>query len=87
MVFEVEVAGKKMILAKAGEPLLNALERSGFVVPAVCRFRGVQFLPNSPSWQGKVFVPRQAAVRESDQKAGYIHGCVSYPIDNLKIRL
>ena len=86
MVFEVEVAGKKMILAKAGEPLLNALERSGFVVPALCR-SGECSSCRIRLLAGKVFMPSQAMVRESDRKGGYIHGCVSYPLDNLKIRL
>jgi len=86
VVFEVEVAGKKMILAKAGEPLLNALDRSGLVVPALCR-SGECSACRIRLLAGKVFVPSQAAVRESDRKAGYIHSCVSYPIDNLKIRL
>jgi ferredoxin len=86
VVFEVEVAGKKMILAKAGEPLLNTLERSGLVVPALCR-SGECSACRIRLFAGKVFVPNQAAVRESDRKAGYIHSCVSYPIDNLKIRI
>jgi len=86
VVFEVEVAGKKMILAKAGEPLLNALDRSGLVVPALCR-SGECSACRIRLLTGKVFVPSQATVRESDRKAGYIHCCVSYPIDNLKIRL
>ena len=86
MVFEVEVAGKKMILAKAGEPLLNALERSGLVVPALCR-SGECSSCRIRLLAGKVFMPSQAKVRESDRKDGYIHSCVSYPIDNLKIRL
>ena len=86
MVFEVEVAGKKMILAKAGEPLLNALERSGLVVPALCR-SGECSACRIRLIEGKVFVPSQATVRESDRNAGYIHSCVSYPMDNLKIRI
>jgi len=86
MVFEVDVAGKKMILAKAGEPLLNALDRNGLVVPALCR-SGECSACRIRLLAGRVFVPTQATVRESDKKAGYIHGCVSYPIDNLKIRL
>jgi ferredoxin-NADP reductase len=86
MVFEVDVAGKKMILAKAGEPLLNAFDRSGSVVPALCR-SGECSACRIRLLEGKVFVPSQAAVRESDRKAGYIHSCVSYPIDNLKIRI
>jgi ferredoxin-NADP reductase len=86
MVFEVDVAGKKMILAKAGEPLLNAFDRSGLVVPALCR-SGECSACRIRLLAGKVFVPSQATVRESDRKAGYIHSCISYPIDNLKIRL
>jgi len=86
MVFEVEVAGKKMILAKAGEPLLNALDRSGLVVPALCR-SGECSACRIRLLTGKVFMPGQATVRESDRNAGYIHSCVSYPIDNLKIRI
>jgi ferredoxin-NADP reductase len=86
MVFEAEVAGEKVILAKAGEPLLNALERSGLGVPALCR-SGECSACRIRLLAGKVFVPSQAAVRESDRKAGYIHSCVSYPIDNLKIRI
>jgi ferredoxin-NADP reductase len=86
VVFEVDVAGKKMILAKAGEPLLNALDRSGLVVPGLCR-SGECSACRIRLLAGKVFVPSQAAVRESDRKLGYIHSCVSYPIDNLKIRI
>jgi ferredoxin-NADP reductase len=86
VVFEVDVAGEKMILAKAGEPLLNALDRSGLVVPALCR-SGECSACRIRLLEGRVFVSSQASVRESDRKAGYIHSCVSYPIDNLKIRL
>ena len=85
VVFEVEVAGK-MILAKAGEPLLNAFDRSGLVVPALCR-SGECSACRIRLLTGKVFVPSQATVRESDRKAGYIHSCVTYPIDNLKVKI
>jgi ferredoxin-NADP reductase len=86
VVFEVDVAGKKMILAKAGEPLLNAFDRSGLVVPALCR-SGECSACRIRLLAGNVFVPSQATVRESDRKAGYIHSCMSYPIDNLKVRI
>lgn len=86
MVFEVEVAEKKMILARAGEPLLNALERGGLKLPALCR-SGECSACRIRLLTGKVFVPSQAKVRESDRKAGYIHSCVSYPVGNLKIRM
>jgi ferredoxin-NADP reductase len=86
MVFEVDVDGKKMILAKAGEPLLSAFERSGLAVPALCR-SGECSACRVRLLAGNVFAPSQAAVRESDRQAGYIHSCVSYPITNLRIRL
>jgi ferredoxin-NADP reductase len=86
MVFEVDVAGKKIILAKAGEPLLNAFDRSGLMVPTLCR-SGECSACRVRLVAGKVFVPSQATVRESDRKTGCIHSCVSYPIDNLKIRI
>jgi ferredoxin len=86
VVFEVDVAGKKMILAKAGEPLLSAFERSGLAGPALCR-SGECSACRVRLLSGNVFVPSQAAVRESDRQAGYIHSCVSYPIDNLKVRI
>jgi ferredoxin-NADP reductase len=85
-VFEVEVAGRKSISAKAGEPLLNALERNGIVAPAMCR-SGECSACRVRLLSGKVFSPAQAAVRESDRQTGYIHACVSYPLENLRIRL
>jgi len=76
MVFEVDVAGKKMILAKAGEPLLNAWIGVAWLC-RLCAGPGMQCLPGSSS-RRKGFVPSQATVRESDRKAGCIHSCVSY---------
>jgi len=85
-VFEVEVAGRKIIPAKAGEPLLNALERNGVVASSLCR-SGECSACRVRLLSGKVFSPAQAAVRESDRQMGYIHACVSYPLEDLRIRL
>ena len=84
--FTVEVEGKAPFEAKAGEPLINALERQGVVVPAVCR-SGECSACRTKIISGKVFMPAYTGIRESDVKLGYVHACVSYPISNLKIRL
>ncbi len=85
-VFRVEVEGRGGVAARAGEPLMNTLERSGIVVPAECR-SGECSACRTRLLQGRVFMPEQAGVRESDRESGYIHPCVSYPLEDLCIRL
>jgi ferredoxin-NADP reductase len=85
-VFSVEVVGQKTIHAPAGEPLLNTLERYGIVVPAVCR-SGECSACRIRLFSGKVFMPARTGLRESDRQHGYIHACVSYPLEDLRIRL
>jgi ferredoxin len=84
--FEVEVEGRETIRAAAGEPLLNSLERYGFVVPAVCR-AGECSACRTRLLAGRVFQPAGTGLRESDREHGYIHACVSYPLEDLKIRI
>jgi ferredoxin-NADP reductase len=84
--FAVEVAGRQTIQAPAGEPLLNSLERYGIVVPAICR-AGECSACRLRLLSGKVFMPAHTGVRESDREHGYIHTCVSYPLEDLQIRL
>jgi ferredoxin-NADP reductase len=85
-IFDVEVVGQKTIRASAGEPLMNTLERYGFVVPAVCR-SGECSACRVRLLSGRVFMPAHTGLRESDQQHGYIHACVSYPLEDLRIRL
>jgi ferredoxin-NADP reductase len=85
-IFDVEVVGQKTIRAPAGEPLMNTLERYGFVVPAVCR-SGECSACRIRLLAGKVFMPAHTGLRESDRQHGYIHACVSYPLADLRIRL
>jgi ferredoxin-NADP reductase len=85
-VFEIEVQGRAVVRAPAGEPLLNSLERYGLVVPAVCR-AGECSACRTRLLSGRVFQPSQACLRESDREQGYIHACVSYPLENLRIRI
>jgi len=85
-VFEVEVKGKKTIQAKAGEPLMNSLERHGITLPAICR-SGACSTCRIRLLSGKVYMPAHVNLRESDRQNGYIHACMAYPLEKLRIRL
>jgi len=84
--FEVKLVGQKTFRAPAGEPLLNTLERYGIVVPAVCR-SGACSACRTRLLSGRVFQPAHIGLRESDREHGYVHACVSYPLENLRISL
>jgi ferredoxin-NADP reductase len=85
-IFAVEVEGRETIQAPAGEPLLNSLERYGLVVPAVCR-AGECSACRVRLLTGQVYMPAHTGLRESDRQHGYIHTCVSYPLEDLRIRI
>ena len=85
-IFSVEVEGRGTLSAVSGEPLLNSLERSGIVVPTQCR-SGECSLCRTKLVSGKVLMPEYAGVRESDRATGHIHPCVSYPLEDLVIRV
>lgn len=85
-VFNVEVKGRKTIGALAGEPLMVSLERYGIIVPAVCR-SGACSACRIRLLAGKVFMPDRTALRESDRQFGYIHACMSYPIEDLVVQI
>jgi ferredoxin-NADP reductase len=85
-VFEVEVEDQETIRAPAGEPLMNSLERHSVVIPAVCR-SGECSSCRIRLLSGKVFMPSHATLRESDEIFGYIHACVAYPLEDLRIRI
>jgi len=55
-------------------------------VPAVCR-AGACSACRTRLLAGRVLLPAQAALRESDWQHGYIHACVAYPLEDLQIRL
>jgi phytoene dehydrogenase-like protein/ferredoxin-NADP reductase len=85
--FEViEMRSGKKAKARAGEPLMNSLERAGIVVPAVCR-SGECTACRTRLVSGKVFTPSRVHHRHADKKSGYIHPCMSYPLEDLRIRL
>jgi ferredoxin-NADP reductase len=85
-IFEIEVHGRGAIRAPAGEPLLNSLERYGIVLPALCR-AGECSACRTHLLSGRVFQPAHTGLRESDRQHGYIHACVSYPLEDLTIRI
>jgi prolycopene isomerase len=85
--FEVhEERSGRVFTARAGEPLMNSLERAGLVIPSACR-SGECAVCRTRLVSGKVFVPSRVHRRWSDQQAGYIHPCMSYPVEELRIRL
>jgi len=85
-VFEVQVKGHGSVKARAGEPLLVALEKHGLKVPSRCR-SGECSMCRVKVLSGKVFQVPGSLLRKSDRKFGYIHACTAYPIDDLEILL
>ncbi len=82
----VEERSGRTIKAAAGEPLMNSLEREGIVMPAVCR-AGECGACRTRLVSGKVFAPERVSLRWVDVRYGYIHPCMSYPLEDLRIRL
>ncbi|MEW6666116.1 MAG: FAD-dependent oxidoreductase [Thermodesulfobacteriota bacterium] len=85
--FEVrEERSGKLFQARAGEPLMISLERAGLVIPSACR-SGECTVCRTRLVSGRVFIPSRVRRRWSDEQAGYIHPCMSYPLEDLHIRL
>jgi len=83
-VFRIRVDGGVTMEARAGEPLMLALEKEGILIPSLCR-SGECSMCRVKIVSGKVFQPAGVPVRKSDRKYGYVHSCVSYPLDDLEI--
>ena len=84
--FKVKVKGTKTLEAQADQPLIVALEKNGIVVPSLCR-SGECSKCRVKIFSGKVFQPAGALVRKSDRQFGYVHSCVSYPLEDLEVLL
>ena len=84
--FNVRLRDNAVIQAKAGEPLMNSLERAGIVLEASCR-SGECSLCRTKLISGKVFHPQGVKLRKSDRVYGYIHPCVAYPLEDLEISI
>lgn len=85
-VFTVKVNRDRNLEARAGEPLLTALENSGIVVPTICRC-GECSMCRVRLLAGKVFQPAGVKVRKSDRQFGYIHACAAFPLEDLEIEI
>ncbi|NHJ22267.1 MAG: iron-sulfur cluster-binding domain-containing protein [Candidatus Lokiarchaeota archaeon] len=71
------------------EPILNSIERnfsSKLKIESGCR-SGACALCRTKLISGKIFMPPEVTIREVDQKFGYIHPCISYPLTNLTLDL
>jgi len=84
--FEISVSGRSSFMAKAGEPLLNSLERNGFFVENACR-SGECSLCRVKVRSGEFFQPKEAKLRKSDRKFGWVHSCVAFPTKDSEVRL
>jgi ferredoxin len=85
-VFKVSINRGRTLEARADEPLIKALENKGVSVPSLCR-SGECSMCRIRILSGKVFQPEGVPVRKSDRQFGYVHSCVSYPLDDLEIAL
>lgn len=82
--FTVTLKGRGTIAARAGEPLMIALERAGIAIPALCR-SGECSLCRTKLVSGTVYHPQGVRIRKSDRQFGYIHPCMAYPISDIEI--
>lgn len=83
-VFTVKVNDNSAFETVAGQPLLAALEKKGLKIPSRCR-SGQCSMCRVKLVSGKVFQPSDTPVRRSDRRFGYVHSCVSYPLEDLEI--
>ena len=83
-VFSIRVKGRETISARAGEPLIKSLEKAGLTLKALCR-SGECSMCRVRVVSGRVFQPKGVPVRKSDTQFGYVHACVSYPLEDLEI--
>jgi ferredoxin-NADP reductase len=84
--FTVSIKNGITIKASAGEPLMVSLERNKIVIPALCR-SGECSLCRTKLISGKVYQPPGVKLRKSDRDFGYIHPCMSYPLEDLQIMI
>ena len=80
----VTVKGRGQFMAKAGEPLLNSLERNGYTVENACR-SGECSLCRVKILKGDVFNPPESLLRKSDKDFGWVHSCVAFPTTDIEI--
>ncbi len=80
---------EKNFEAPCFEPLLNSIERQTDIdlkIENGCR-SGACALCRTKLISGKIFLPPEITIREVDQKFGYIHPCISYPLTDIHLDL
>ncbi len=82
--FQISLKNGLTLEAKAGEPLMNSLERFKVTLTTSCR-SGECSLCRTKLLSGKVFHPSGVKLRKSDRAFGYIHPCMAYPLEDLEI--
>ena len=85
-IVSVTTSDGKKLQTNSGEPLLNALEKGGLAVKNRCR-SGQCSLCRVRLVSGKIFQDPKALTRKSDEKFGWIHSCVSYPVSDIEIKV
>lgn len=80
----IRVNGDRELESVASESILVTLEKNGFVPPTACR-SGKCSLCRIKILSGSVFQPQGTPVRKSDRQFGYVHSCVSYPLEDVEI--
>jgi ferredoxin len=85
-VFKVKIKGGNSLRVRADEPLIVAFEKQGVAVSSLCR-SGECSMCRVKILSGKVFQPAGALLRKSDRQYGYVHSCVSYPLEDLEVLL
>lgn len=83
---QIKVNGDVVSEAKSCETVLSVLEKSGVVVPCVCR-SGECSMCRMKLVSGKVYQPPGTLLRKSDRQFGFIHSCVAYPLEDIEILL
>lgn len=74
----------KQLPARAGESLLQSLERAGAAHASSCR-NGVCGTCRERLVSGEVFAAPGYAPRPTDTEGGYIHTCVCFPVSDLTL--
>ncbi|MDF3819317.1 FAD-binding oxidoreductase [Leptospira sp. 96542] len=82
----IKVGKNEAFEVAAGEPLLNSLERNGYFTENACR-SGECSLCRVRLKSGEVFSPKEAKIRKSDKKFGWIHSCVAFPTTDVEIQI
>jgi ferredoxin-NADP reductase len=84
--FKISLRNGPTMEVKAGEPLMNSLERCKITLTTSCR-SGECSLCRTRILSGKVFHPSGVKLRKSDRALGYIHPCMAYPLEDLELAI